>query len=80
MTKIANKSMTKAEQVIKLLRRVNGASMEELVKATSWQQHSVRGFLSGTIRKKFGYELSNEPDRHGVRRYRIVEQAAGVGQ
>jgi hypothetical protein len=49
-----------------------GASLEELQVATGWQAHSVRGFLSGTVRRKMGLELISEPDRSGTRRYRLA--------
>jgi hypothetical protein len=43
--------------------------------ATSWQQHSVRGFLAGIVRKKLGLNLVSEP-REGGRVYRIIDDAS----
>jgi len=40
--------------------------------ASSWQAHSVRGFLSGTLKKKQGLPIASAKDDHGVRRYRIL--------
>jgi hypothetical protein len=62
----------KTEIIIKRLRGARGASVADLMKITGWQAHSVRGFLSGTVRKKLGLELASEPGRDGVRRYRIL--------
>ena len=45
---------SKKDAVLELLRRPNGATLSELMEATGWQAHSVRGFLSGTLRKKMG--------------------------
>ena len=62
---------TKTDKVIKLLRRKNGATIADLQKATGWQPHSVRGFLSGTLKKRMGLAINSEADAKGVRRYRI---------
>ena len=43
---------TKSEKIVKLLRRPRGASLAELQKATGWQAHSVRGFISGSVRRR----------------------------
>ena len=67
---------TKTEQVLSLLRRPKGASIADLSKATGWQAHSVRGFLSGTLKKKMGLAVVSEKDAKGVRRYRIAKDAA----
>ena len=63
---------TKQELVLTLLRRSSGASIEEIMQATTWQQHSVRGFLAGTVKKKLGLELASSKPNDEVRRYRIV--------
>ena len=64
---------TKAAKIIGLLRRNNGATISELTKATSWQAHSVRGFLSGALKKRKGLPVSGQKDEAGVMRYRIGE-------
>lgn len=67
----ASSSSTKAELILSLLRRKNGASIEELAKAAGWQTHSVRGYLSGTIKKKLGLNIRAEKTDDGVSRYRL---------
>lgn len=62
---------TKQDAVLTLLSRVEGASVGELSAAISWQTHSVRGFLAGTVKKKLGFVLSSSKSEDGVRRYRI---------
>ncbi len=50
---------TKQERVLTLLSHPEGASIEEMMQATDWQQHSVRGFLAGTVKKKLGFSLTS---------------------
>lgn len=63
---------TRLDQLADLLRRPNGASLEELCAATGWQPHSVRGAISSALKKKGHAIVSERVD--GVRRYRIGEQ------
>lgn len=63
---------TKAAAVLKKLRMAKGATIDQLMTATGWQAHSVRGFLSGTVRKKLGLNLISELGKDGLRRYRIT--------
>ena len=58
--------------VIALLGSKTGATIIEIAAETGWQHHSVRGYLSGTVRKKLGHEIASEVI-DGVRRYRIAE-------
>ena len=62
---------SKLDTLEKLLTRKNGATIAEMVKATGWQQHSVRGALAGAMKKRGHTITSNKVD--GTRRYRIVE-------
>jgi len=61
---------SKTEQVLTLLRGKTGASVDQIMQLTGWQAHSVRGFMSGTIRKKYGLTL-NVHICDGVRHYQI---------
>jgi Protein of unknown function (DUF3489) len=63
--------VTKQERVLTLLSQPEGASIEEMMQATDWQQHSVRGFLAGTVKKKLGFPLTSSKPNDGTRRYRI---------
>lgn len=63
----------KAQRNMGHRRRPAGASISELTKATDWQAHSVRGFLSATIRKKMGLQLTYCITGGKDRRYRIAE-------
>ena len=62
---------SKTAKVLDLLKRHEGASMKELLKSTGWQPHSVRGFLSGTIRKKMGMTVTSTKSEDGERTYSI---------
>jgi hypothetical protein len=63
--------VTKRERVLTLLSRSEGASIEEMTQAIGWQQHSVRGFLAGTVKKKLGFSVTSLKGDDGLRRYRI---------
>ena len=63
---------SKGATVTALLRKKDGATIAQLAKATGWQNHSVRGFLSGTLKKKHGITVASEKASDGERRYRIA--------
>jgi hypothetical protein len=68
---------SKQARVLDLLRRGDGVSLGELIATTGWQAHSVRGFLSGTVKKKLGLTVISEKDVDGERRYRIGNSNPG---
>jgi hypothetical protein len=71
-TKAAAKGQTKQQVCLDLLNRPEGATVEELQTATGWQQHSVRGFLAGAVKKTLGLTLLSQKPAAGPRRYRIA--------
>ena len=64
---------SKAARVLGLLRRPDGASLKELMKATGWLAHSVRGFLSGGVAKRMGLDLGSAKGENGERHYSIKD-------
>jgi uncharacterized protein DUF3489 len=65
------RAWSKVEKILDLLKRPEGATLKGLMKATDWQAHSVRGFLSGTIRKKLGLNVVSTKSEDGERTYSI---------
>src|SRR3954447_1097599 len=61
---------TKKATIVTLLHRPKGATLKELMKATEWQAHSVRGFLSATASKQMKLKLATM-DRNGERAYQV---------
>jgi hypothetical protein len=65
------KSQAKSAIMIGLLRRPEGACLDELTKATGWEKHSVRGFLAGALRKHHGLTVTSEKSEK-TRVYRVT--------
>ncbi len=66
----AGRDDTKTAKVIALLQRPEGATLQAIVRATGWQTHSVRGFISGQLKKKLGLKVRSF-QRDGERVYSI---------
>ncbi|MGD0277160.1 MAG: DUF3489 domain-containing protein [Syntrophales bacterium] len=68
-----NKKQGESKQatLIKLLKRPGGATIDEMAKATGWQRHSIRGVLSGILKKRLGLSIASEKEERG-RVYRIA--------
>ena len=66
---------SKQDGVITMLRRAEGATIDEVASATGWQRHTVRGVFSGTLKKKLGLTLASAKDERG-RVYRIPGPAS----
>jgi hypothetical protein len=62
---------SKTAAVLALLKRAGGVSSQQLMDATGWQAHSVRGFLSGTVVKKLGLVVVSARGKDGTRKYSI---------
>jgi hypothetical protein len=77
--KTASRPVTKYARIIAMLRMPAGATIAAIMTATEWQQHSVRGFLAGVVRKKLGLNLVSESTDKG-RVYRIRDCEEGAGQ
>jgi DNA-binding MarR family transcriptional regulator len=69
-----HRTTTKQEQVIALLRQRSGATIDDLVEATNWQRHTVRGMIAGALKKKLGLHVISEKAERG-RVYRITDTA-----
>jgi hypothetical protein len=68
----ATAPQSKQDLVIQMLRRQSGVTVEDIVTTTGWQPHSVRGFLSGLVKRKLKLPLVSDVGKDGVRRYRIA--------
>ncbi len=66
---------SKQAQVIAMLRRPEGATIVQICEATGWQQHTVRGTISGTLRKRQGLHVVLIQDAMGAKAYRIAKDA-----
>jgi hypothetical protein len=62
---------TKQATLIAMLRRPEGADLDEIAEATSWQKHTIRGAISGALKKKLGLEVTSTKDGQGRRIYRL---------
>jgi len=67
------REFSKKAIVLDLLRRKTGATMAEIAKATDWQNHTIRGFISGTLTKKMGLAIESTKSESGDRTYRLAK-------
>jgi hypothetical protein len=65
-----SKRPSKQDEVIAMLRRPKGATVDEVSRATGWQRHTVRGVFSGTLKKKLGLTIASAKEERG-RVYRV---------
>lgn len=67
------REFSKKAIVLDLLRRKEGATTGDIAKATGWQHHSIRGFISGTLGKKMGLKVESSRNEAGEHSYRIAK-------
>jgi hypothetical protein len=58
---------------VAIVKRSGGATLKHIMKATGWQAHSVRGFLSGTLGKKMGLKIESSKTNDGERVYSLAK-------
>ena len=63
---------TKQELLIEMLRRPEGATVDQIADKTLWQRHTIRGVISGALKKKLGLDVTSEKSGTGERVYRII--------
>lgn len=68
----SGRGVGKLSSIIAMLRRPKGATIEQMMTATGWQPHSVRGAISGALKKKRGLTVTSATESGGTRVYRIV--------
>ena len=69
-----SKTKSKKNQVLTLLKRSQGASINEIQKVTDWQLHSIRSFFSRIVRKQLGLTIITSMTKSKVQRYRIAKE------
>lgn len=70
---IQRRKGTKQETLIEMLRADGGATIDEIVEATGWQPHTVRGAMSGALKKKLGLTITSEKVEGRGRTYIVVD-------
>ena len=75
LVKQTERTETKQGRILAMLRAPSGVTIDAIMRATGWQQHSVRGFLAGVVRKKLGFNLVSAATEGG-RLYRITDRTA----
>ncbi len=68
----APRSESKGAKILAMIGRAKGATLAEIMKATDWQAHSVRGFISGALGKKMGLKVESAKREDGERVYTLV--------
>jgi uncharacterized protein DUF3489 len=63
---------TKQAMLIEMLEAPEGATIAEIAKATEWQPHTIRGTISGALKKRLGLTISSEKDENRGRVYKIT--------
>jgi hypothetical protein len=74
---VKHRAGSKQARVIDMLMKPEGTTIGDIMKATDWQQHSVRGFFAGVIRKKLKLTLTSEAAEAG-RIYKVTDNATSA--
>lgn len=69
---VKSRAESKQAQVIAMLRQPQGVTIAEIATATGWQDHTVRGFFAGALKKKLGLTVTSEKVEQRGRVYRVV--------
>jgi hypothetical protein len=64
--------LSRSARLLSRVTRPAGATVEQIIKATDWQPHTVRGFFAGALKKRLGIEVTSEPTESEKRIYRIA--------
>ncbi|MGI8991525.1 MAG: DUF3489 domain-containing protein, partial [Bryobacteraceae bacterium] len=64
---------SKTAKILELIQQPGGATLAEIMEASGWQAHSVRGFISGTLGKKMGLEIDSAKREDGTRIYTLAK-------
>ena len=77
---VRTRETSKQANVINMLKRAEGATIDQICEATGWQPHTVRGAMAGALKKKLGLDLQSSKESDGARTYRIASQEAPTCQ
>lgn len=66
---------SKQDRLITLMKQGKGSTITEMMETTGWQAHSIRGVISGVLKKRLSLNVISELTSDGTRRYRIIKQA-----
>ena len=69
----AARAETKQARLIEMLKRPEGTTIDEVVKALKWQSHTVRGAMAGALKKKLGLKIASEKTEKRGRIYKITD-------
>jgi hypothetical protein len=77
---VRTRETSKQANVINMLKRAEGATIDQICEATGWQPHTVRGAMAGALKKKLGLDIQSSKESDGARTYRIASQEAPTCQ
>ena len=69
---VRTRETSKQATVINMLKRTEGATIDQICEATGWQPHTVRGAMAGALKKKLGLDIQSSKESGGYRTYRIT--------